>query len=108
MSAGPVTAPQNPLEIVRSRSYISLLVISAGLGVPISCVAYGFLALVSELQSLLYEDLPKGLGFSGTPDWWAVPLLAVAARSSPSPSVICPERAGTSRPKDSRPAVHRR
>lgn len=78
MSAGPVTAPQNPLEIVRSRSYISLLVISAGLGVPISCVAYGFLALVSELQSLLYEDLPKGLGFSGTPDWWAVPLLAVA------------------------------
>uniref|UniRef100_A0AAU3HYX2 Chloride channel protein n=1 Tax=Streptomyces sp. NBC_01393 TaxID=2903851 RepID=A0AAU3HYX2_9ACTN len=78
MPAGPVTAPQNPLEIVRSRSYISLLVISAVLGVPISCVAYGFLALVSELQSLLYEDLPKGLGFSGTPDWWAVPLLAVA------------------------------
>jgi H+/Cl- antiporter ClcA len=77
-AAGPATAPPNPLDIVRSRSYISLLVIAAVLGVPISCVAYGFLALVSELQSLLYKDLPKGLGFSGTPDWWAVPLLAVA------------------------------
>ncbi|WP_328482025.1 chloride channel protein [Streptomyces sp. NBC_00377] len=78
MPAGPATAQQDPLEIVRTRSYISLLVIAAVLGVAISCVAYGFLALVSELQSLLYEDLPKSLGFSGTPDWWAVPLLAVA------------------------------
>ncbi|WP_431676829.1 chloride channel protein [Kitasatospora sp. KL5] len=76
--AGPATAPQDPMAIVRSRGYISVLVLSALLGVPISAMAFGFLALVSELQSLLFDDLPKGLGFDGTPDWWAIPLLAVS------------------------------
>ncbi|MCG6499260.1 chloride channel protein [Kitasatospora sp. A2-31] len=75
---GAATAPQNPLAIVRSRGYVSILVISALLGVPISAGAFGFLALVSELQSLVYDDLPKGLGFHDTPDWWAIPWLAVA------------------------------
>ncbi|RAG85583.1 chloride channel protein [Streptacidiphilus pinicola] len=55
-----------------------LLLISAVLGVPISAAAFGFLALVNELQSLTYTDLPKALGFHGTPNWWPVPLLAVA------------------------------
>ncbi|WP_328761296.1 MULTISPECIES: chloride channel protein [unclassified Streptomyces] len=72
------TAPKDPLAIVRSRGYVSVLVISALLGIPISACAFGFLALVSELQSLLYKDLPKGFGFHGTPDWWAIPLLGVA------------------------------
>ncbi|MEU6236308.1 chloride channel protein [Kitasatospora sp. NPDC047058] len=75
---GAAAAPQNPLAIVRSRGYVSVLVLSALLGVPISAGAFGFLALVSELQSLVYTDLPKGLGFHGTPDWWAIPPLAVA------------------------------
>ncbi|MEV6205569.1 chloride channel protein [Kitasatospora sp. NPDC051914] len=77
-AAGPATAPQDPIAIVRSRGYISVLVLSAALGVPISAAAFGFLALVSELQSLVFEDLPKGLGFDGTPDWWAIPPLAVS------------------------------
>ncbi|MEV5157757.1 chloride channel protein [Streptomyces sp. NPDC053728] len=48
------------------------------LGVPISAAAFGFLALVHEIQSLTYEDLPRALGFHGTPSWWPVPLLAVS------------------------------
>ncbi|MER7467848.1 chloride channel protein [Streptomyces sp. NPDC097981] len=76
--AEPAAAPNDPLAIVRTRGYVSVLVISALLGVPISAGAFGFLALVSELQSLVYSDLPKSLGFQGTPDWWAIPLLAVA------------------------------
>ncbi|WP_370080399.1 chloride channel protein [Streptacidiphilus sp. MAP12-16] len=55
-----------------------LLLIAAVLGIPISAAAFGFLALVNELQSLTYTDLPKALGFHGTPNWWPVPLLAVA------------------------------
>jgi H+/Cl- antiporter ClcA len=55
-----------------------LLLIAAVLGVPISAAAFGFLALVGKLQSLTYTDLPKALGFHTTPDWWPVPLLAVA------------------------------
>jgi H+/Cl- antiporter ClcA len=55
-----------------------LLLIAAVLGVPISATAFGFLALVNKLQSLTYTDLPNALGFHGTPNWWPVPLLAVA------------------------------
>lgn len=51
---------------------------AALLGVPISAVAFGFLALTHELQSLTYSDLPRALGFHSTPTWWPVPLLVVA------------------------------
>ncbi|MGW4233041.1 chloride channel protein [Streptomyces sp. NPDC004980] len=82
MSAEPVGAPgtesPDPMKVVRTRGYTVLLIMVAILGVPISAAAFGFLALVHELQSLTYEDLPRGLGFDGTPSWWPVPLLAVA------------------------------
>ncbi|MEZ0070500.1 H+/Cl- antiporter ClcA [Streptacidiphilus sp. MAP12-20] len=74
----PPSATANPLTLVRSRGYLVLLLIAGVLGVPISAAAFGFLALVNELQSLTYTDLPKALGFHGTPNWWPVPLLAVA------------------------------
>ncbi|CAM5577690.1 chloride channel protein [Streptomyces hirsutus] len=50
---------------------------AALVGVPVSAVAFGFLALVNELQPILYTDLPEALGFHGTPPWWPLPLLAV-------------------------------
>ncbi|GJF34834.1 hypothetical protein KNE206_75340 [Kitasatospora sp. NE20-6] len=74
----PGTAAKDPYALVRTRGYIVVLVVAAVLGVPVSALAFGFLALVSELQSLVYTDLPKALGFDGTPSWWAVPLLALA------------------------------
>ncbi|WP_442809465.1 hypothetical protein [Streptomyces sp. SR27] len=54
-----------------------LLVMAVLVGVPVSAAAFGFLALVDELQPILYTDLPKALGFHGTPPWWPLPLLAV-------------------------------
>ncbi|MFD9540269.1 chloride channel protein [Streptomyces sp. NPDC060022] len=82
MSAEPVGTPgtesPDPRTVIRTRTYAVLLVMVAILGVPISAVAFGFLALVHELQNLTYEDLPHALGFDGTPTWWPVPLLAVA------------------------------
>ncbi|MFF7245119.1 chloride channel protein [Embleya sp. NPDC008237] len=74
----PETAPLDPFAPVRARGYVGLLVMTAVLGVPISAAAFGFLALVSRLESLTYTDLPEALGFDGTPSWWPVPLLAVA------------------------------
>ena len=68
-------APPDPLEILRSRSYLALLVLAAVIGVPISVVAYFFLELVNWLQRELYQRLPTGLGFAGTPAWWPLPLL---------------------------------
>ena len=77
-AAGPPAAPPDPLALIRTRKYAVLLVMTALLGIPISAVAFGFLALVSELQSLTYTDLPRGLGFDRTPSWWPIPLLALA------------------------------
>ncbi|MET9660468.1 chloride channel protein [Streptomyces sp. NPDC006510] len=76
--AATPTAAVNPFALIRTRGYAVLLVMAAALGVPVSVVAFGFLALVHELQSLTYHSLPRALGFAGTPSWWPVPLLAVA------------------------------
>jgi chloride channel protein, CIC family len=46
------------------------------LGVPISAAAYGFLQLVSSMQTWVFSDIPKALGFNGAPPWW--PLLPLA------------------------------
>ncbi|WP_406015736.1 chloride channel protein [Streptomyces sp. NBC_00984] len=77
-AAPPATTAADPFALIRTRGYALLLVMAAGIGVPVSAVAFGFLALVHELQSLTYHDLPRALGFTGTPSWWPVPLLAVA------------------------------
>lgn len=71
-------APKDPYALVRTRRYTVLLVLAAVLGVPVSAAAFGFLALVSELEREIYTDLPKALGFHGTPVWWPLPMLAVA------------------------------
>jgi H+/Cl- antiporter ClcA len=68
----------DPAAVLRSRSYVGLLVLAAILGVPISAAAYGFLALVAGLQEWLFSDLPEALGFDGAPWWWPLPLLALA------------------------------
>jgi H+/Cl- antiporter ClcA len=72
-----MTLPTDPMEMMRSRKYLVLLVIAAGLGVPISAAAYGFLALVSYLQKEMFIHLPHGLGFATQPVWWPLPVLLV-------------------------------
>jgi hypothetical protein len=61
-----VTVPSDPMAMLRSRSYLMLLGLAAVIGVPVSAVAYGFLALVSYLQQEIFTHLPHGLG-SGMP-----------------------------------------
>jgi H+/Cl- antiporter ClcA len=72
-----VTTPSDPRALLRSRSYLRLLVIAAALGVPVSAAAYGFLALVNYLQPEIFTHLPHGLGFDAEPWWWPLPVLAV-------------------------------
>jgi len=73
-----MTTPTDPQALLRSRAYVSLLVLAAVIGVPISAAAWGFLALVNKLQGWLFTSLPKALGFHGEPLWWPVPLLLVS------------------------------
>ncbi|MGP7999865.1 MAG: chloride channel protein [Streptosporangiaceae bacterium] len=70
--------PADPLALLRSRSYVALLVLAALIGAPISAAAYFFLALVSKLQGWIFSSLPKGLGFHAEPMWWPLLPLAVA------------------------------
>jgi H+/Cl- antiporter ClcA len=63
--------------LLRSRAYVRLLVVAAILGVPVSAVAWAFLAVVSKLQHWLYISFPSDLGFTSAPVWWPFLLLAV-------------------------------
>ncbi len=70
--------PADPHELLRSRSYLQLLVLAAAIGIPVSVAAYGFLKLVSWLQDQLFTELPATLGFDAPPAWWPLPLLVVS------------------------------
>lgn len=75
--AEPRTGLGDPVAVIRSKQYRQALVLAALLGVPISALAYGFLAAVSALQELLFEDLPSDLFAGAAPAWWPVPWLAL-------------------------------
>ncbi|WDT53419.1 chloride channel protein [Streptomyces sp. G7(2002)] len=78
VGGAPTTVPQDPYALVRTRGYLKLLLVAAVIGFPVCAVAFGFLALVHELEPLIYQDLPRAVGFAGTPIWWPVPMLVVA------------------------------
>jgi len=71
-------APADPQVVLRSRAYATLLALAAIIGVPISALAFGFLALVSKLQGWIFTSLPHGLGFHDEPLWWPIPPLLLA------------------------------
>ena len=75
---GPSGPAPDPFALLRSRSYVGLLVLAAVLGVPVSAAAYFFLQLSAHLQRWVFTDLPSGLGFDGEPRWWPAPVLLVA------------------------------
>jgi H+/Cl- antiporter ClcA len=69
--------PLDPVATIRSKPYLSALVLAAILGIPISAVAYGFLALVTAVQDYVFTDLPGDLFDGGVPAWWPLPWLAL-------------------------------
>ena len=74
---GPAAAAPDPAQLLRSRSYVVLLVLGAVIGVPVAGIAYFFLKVVGELQQYFYTTLPGDLGFDHQPLWWPLPLLAI-------------------------------
>jgi H+/Cl- antiporter ClcA len=73
----PGSASPDPLAIVRTRSYVVLLLLGALVGVPVSFVAYFFLKGTQASQTWVFSTLPKLLGFTGVPTWWPIPILVV-------------------------------
>jgi H+/Cl- antiporter ClcA len=63
---------------MRTKKYLALLILAAVLGVVISFLVYWLLKLIADIQMWVFTDLPKDLGFHGTPPWWPLLPLAVA------------------------------
>ena len=71
-------APTDPRELLRSRSYLVLLVFGALVGIVVALVAYFFLKGVAEAQQYIFSTLPKELGFDSEPVWWPLPWPPLA------------------------------
>ncbi len=75
----PAASPPSidPVVVIRSRRYIAALVLAAVLGVPISALAYGFLALTTAVQRFVFVGLPNQVLGGPAPAWWPVPWLVL-------------------------------
>lgn len=84
------------VAVVRSKAYLSALVLAGLLGVPISAIAYGFLALTTKLQTLIFDDLPGEVFTGSTPAWWPLPWLVLCGVLTASAIRYLPGNAGHS------------
>jgi len=71
-------APPDPAELLRSRNYLGLVGLGAVIGVPVATVAYFFLQAVTKVQSEIFTDLPKTVGYHAEPLWWPLPWLVLS------------------------------
>ncbi len=73
-----------------------LRVVGASLvvAVPISLVAMGFLALITEVQTWVWQTAPEGLGYDVAPWWWALPWLVLAGALAAAAISTFPGRGG--------------
>jgi H+/Cl- antiporter ClcA len=78
MTAPPNTPTPDPAQLLRSRSYVVILVFGVLLGVPVAAVAYFFLKEVAVVQQWVFSTLPGELGFSDEPVWWPLLPLTVS------------------------------
>ena len=84
----------DPLAVLRSRRFLTLLAIAAPLGVLTALVSWGFLELVFHLQQWVFTDLPEALGFDREPLWWSLPVLGLAGALTAAAIVHLPGRGG--------------
>ena len=77
---GPPAGPPNidPVAVIRSKPYLAALIFAAILGIPVSAVAYGFLAAVSKIQRYVFDELPTQVTGGPGPAWWPLPWLMLS------------------------------
>ena len=66
------------------------------MGVPISVIAYGFLALVAVVQQYVFVGLPEQVLGGPVPAWWPVPWLVLCGLLTASTIRYLPGTAGHS------------
>jgi H+/Cl- antiporter ClcA len=71
--------PEDPGSMLQSKRFLVLLAIAAIVGVVVSLAAWCFVELTYQIQQELYHHLPSALGYhNGPPQWWSLPILALA------------------------------
>ena len=93
-AAGPAAAAADPMAMLRTRSYVQLLVLAALIGAPDLGRGLRLPQAGGLLQNWCFTSLPDELGFTGTPVWWPLPLLAVAGVLVGSTITYLPGTAG--------------
>jgi chloride channel protein, CIC family len=73
-----VTTAPKPAPLA-GPAYLRLVLIGAVVGLPAALLAAGFLALVHQLEHVLWHDLPDQLGYSHVPWFLVIGLPAVGA-----------------------------
>src|SRR3954454_2993653 len=87
-------APTDPSATLRSKRFLVLLVLAGIVGLVVSFAAWGFLELLHQIQVGVFQGLPKDLGFSSTPRWWYLPVLAIAGVVTAFAIATLPGRGG--------------
>ncbi|MFF1556559.1 chloride channel protein [Streptomyces sp. NPDC058279] len=78
---GKAGGPQEPellRTILRAPGYLKALCFSAFVGIPVSLVAFWFLAGLHALEHAVWVSLPHAMGRDAPPWWWPLPLLCIA------------------------------
>ena len=68
----------DPVEFMRSKAFVVVLVLSVIVGVIVSFLSWAFLEAVYQVGQLYYDHLPSSLGFDTVPVWWCLPALFIA------------------------------
>jgi H+/Cl- antiporter ClcA len=76
--AAPPAAAADPVQLLRDRRYVVILLFGAVIGAPIAFVAYWFLKVVNVGEHWVFATLPADLGFDSPPAWWPLPILVIA------------------------------
>ncbi|MFD0598045.1 hypothetical protein ACFQZ4_42080 [Catellatospora coxensis] len=75
----PQQTRDRALELIRHPEYLRVLGIAGLVGVPVSLIAFGFLALLHAAEHEVWHTIPQALtGGDQPPWWWPLPLLALA------------------------------
>jgi hypothetical protein len=64
--------------VLHSPGYLGLLLASALIGIPLSLVAFWFLAAVHQLEHLVWHTLPDSLGYDELPAWWPIAAIGLS------------------------------
>ncbi|MFF7195022.1 chloride channel protein [Streptomyces sp. NPDC008079] len=80
--------------MLRDPGYRRALLFCALIGIPVSALAFWFLAALHELEQLVWTDWPKDLGWPHAPWWWPFPAFALAGLVVPLVAGRLPGRGG--------------